>query len=57
VTFLADENFPRPAVQALRDAGLDVLWIAEANPGAPDRIREHLTTTCLLNASPRVAHS
>ncbi len=36
MTFLADENFPRPAVQALRDAGLDVLWIAEANPGAPD---------------------
>jgi predicted nuclease of predicted toxin-antitoxin system len=34
--FLADENFPRPAVEALRHAGLDVLWIAEANPGAPD---------------------
>jgi predicted nuclease of predicted toxin-antitoxin system len=33
---LADENFPRPAVEALRQAGLDVLWIAESNPGAPD---------------------
>jgi predicted nuclease of predicted toxin-antitoxin system len=33
---LADENFPRPAVTALREAGLDVLWIAETSPGAPD---------------------
>lgn len=33
---LAAENFPRPAVTALREAGLDVLWIAETNPGAPD---------------------
>lgn len=36
MTFLADENFPRPAVEALRRAGLDVLWIAESKPGAPD---------------------
>ena len=34
--FLADENFPRAAVIALRKSGYDVLWIAEANPGAPD---------------------
>ena len=33
---LADENFPRPAVAELRQAGYDVLWIAESNPGAPD---------------------
>ena len=33
---LADENFPRPAVASLREAGLDVLWISETNPGAPD---------------------
>ncbi len=33
---LADENFPRPAVAALREAGLDVLWISETDPGAPD---------------------
>lgn len=33
---LADENFPRPAVEALRKAGVDVMWIAELNPGAPD---------------------
>ena len=32
----ADENFPRPAVAALRAAGLNVEWIAETNPGAPD---------------------
>ena len=32
----ADENFPRPAVAALREAGLDLLWIAETHPGAPD---------------------
>ncbi|HEU0140847.1 MAG TPA: DUF5615 family PIN-like protein [Bryobacteraceae bacterium] len=36
MTFLADENFPRPAVEALRRAGVDVVWIAEANPGASD---------------------
>ncbi len=36
MTFLADENFPRPAVEALRQADLDVQWIAEVDPGAPD---------------------
>jgi len=36
MTFLADENFPRPAVQALREAGFDVLWIAQTSPGAAD---------------------
>ena len=36
MTFLADENFPRPAVESLRKVGIDVLWIAESNPGAPD---------------------
>jgi len=36
MTFLADENFPRPAVHALREAGFDVLWIAQTNPGAAD---------------------
>jgi len=39
MTFLADENFPRPAVEALRQAGLDVHWIAE-------RIQERLTMKC-----------
>ena len=32
----ADENFPRPALQALRHAGFDVSSIAEMNAGAPD---------------------
>jgi hypothetical protein len=34
--FLADENFPRVAVEALRKAGHDVAWICEARPGATD---------------------
>jgi predicted nuclease of predicted toxin-antitoxin system len=36
VRFLADENFPRPALEALRDAGLDVVWIADSHSGATD---------------------
>jgi Uncharacterized protein conserved in bacteria len=34
--FLADENFPRPALEALRKAGWDVLSIGEECPGVPD---------------------
>lgn len=34
--FLADENFPRVAVEALRRAGHDVLWIRDLSPGASD---------------------
>jgi predicted nuclease of predicted toxin-antitoxin system len=34
--FLADENFPRPALLVLRDAGNDVQSVAEENPGLPD---------------------
>jgi len=34
--FLADENFPRPALLALRKAGWDVFSIAEECPGVPD---------------------
>jgi predicted nuclease of predicted toxin-antitoxin system len=33
---LADENFPRAAVGALRDAGHDVVWVRTAAPGARD---------------------
>ena len=36
MTFLADENFPRPALEALREAGWDVFSIAEECPGVPD---------------------
>ena len=34
--FLADENFPRSALQSLRDAGLAVDWIGDDQSGAPD---------------------
>ena len=34
--FLADENFPRPAVRALREAGFEVAWVCEEAPGASD---------------------
>ena len=33
---VADENFPRPALDALRKAGWDVISIAEERAGAPD---------------------
>ena len=33
---LADENFPRPALEVLRKAGWDVFSIAEECPGIPD---------------------
>jgi predicted nuclease of predicted toxin-antitoxin system len=34
--FLADENFPRPALEALRKAGWNVFSIAESCPGISD---------------------
>jgi len=34
---LADENFPGPAVAALRAVGYDLLWVAELRPGIPDK--------------------
>ncbi len=34
--FLANENFPGPAVAALRAAGQDVVWVRLAKPGAGD---------------------
>ena len=34
--FLADENIPLPAIQALRGAGHDVFAISEEAPGASD---------------------
>jgi predicted nuclease of predicted toxin-antitoxin system len=36
VRFLADENFPRPVVVALRANGFDVSWIVEDAAGLPD---------------------
>jgi hypothetical protein len=34
--FLANENFPGPAVTALEAAGHDVVWVRIAAPGASD---------------------
>lgn len=34
--FLADQNFPRRAIVALRALGHDVAWIEEDSPGASD---------------------
>jgi len=35
--FLANENFPGPAIKALRSAGHDVVWVRTVRPGASDR--------------------
>lgn len=34
---LANENFPRSAVEALRSAGHDVVWIRTESPGIADQ--------------------
>ena len=36
MTFLADENFPGPAVRALRKRGFRVDWLIEDSPGSSD---------------------
>jgi len=36
VRFVADECFPKAAVDALRERGHDVLWVRTASPGIPD---------------------
>lgn len=36
MTFMADENFPRPALTALRNAGWEVFSVAEECPGISD---------------------
>ncbi|MGQ0835272.1 MAG: DUF5615 family PIN-like protein [Gammaproteobacteria bacterium] len=42
---LADENFPGDAVNALRAAGHDVIWIRTDAPGSTDRsVLERATT-------------
>lgn len=45
--FLADENFPRPAIQALRNAGFDVAWVSEGQSGAAD---EEVLARCSAEA-------
>ena len=41
--FLADENFPFPALVALRDGGYEVSSIAEDHAGSPDEL---VAATC-----------
>jgi predicted nuclease of predicted toxin-antitoxin system len=36
VKLLANENFPGPAVKALRERGVDVLWVSESMAAAAD---------------------
>jgi predicted nuclease of predicted toxin-antitoxin system len=36
--FLADEGIDKPIVDALRQAGFDVFYILETNPGADDEL-------------------
>ncbi len=36
--FLADENFPFPALAVLRDRGYDVSWVAEGHAGSADEV-------------------
>ena len=45
--FLADENFPRPALLALRNAGNDVRSVAEDCPGSSD---EEVADLCAREA-------
>jgi predicted nuclease of predicted toxin-antitoxin system len=46
VQLLADENFPRPALLALRAAGVSIEAVAEIMPGASDRaVLQHAATT------------
>lgn len=36
--FLANENFPRAAVEALRASGHDLVWVRTVAPGATDEL-------------------
>ena len=40
---MADENFPRPALEALRNAGCEIFSVAEECPGISD---EEVTVLC-----------
>ena len=46
--FLADENFPRPALEALRKAGWEIFSIAEDCPGISD---EEVAALCVSQQS------
>lgn len=38
MNFVADENIDRQIVEALRDAGHDVIYIADTEPSIPDNV-------------------
>jgi predicted nuclease of predicted toxin-antitoxin system len=42
--FLADENFPRPALRVLREQGFEIASVAEDSPGSLD---EDVLTRCV----------
>ncbi len=48
--YIADENFPGPAIKKLRGIGFDVLWIREVSPGVNDFevIRKAIETSRVL---------
>ena len=48
--FLADENFPLDAVEALRQKGQDVAWIRTESPGIsdPEVLRRAQVEDCIL---------
>lgn len=57
--FLADENFPGAAVESLREAGYDVVWIAAEAPSSADRVILSRATRgsaprCSSRSGPRV---
>lgn len=46
MTFVADENFPAPSLAVLREANLDIVWVAESFPRTPD---EQVLAYCMAH--------
>ncbi len=46
--FLADENFPRPTVHALRENHFEIAWVTEDHPGSRD---QDVLARCAQNQS------
>lgn len=44
--FVADENFAGPSLSVLREAGLNIVWVAESFPRTPD---EQVLEYCMAN--------
>ncbi len=43
--FLANENFPKPSIDMLRNNGCDVLSISEIKPGSSDEVVMQMATS------------